>query len=75
MLKEYFTERKFKDITAKSVEDFIGKRLNSITVRKRKRSATTVYKEFQVLSAIFSAAQIADVANKNPCREISKKVR
>lgn len=68
-----------------SVVSFINARLKSETIRKetledgtkvnRKRSPTTVRKEFTLLSSIFIMAIRQKVASSNPCDEVPKSVR
>ena len=75
MLKGYFAGMKFKDFTPKHVEQFVLDRLGTKTKQKTDRSDTTVYKEFQVLSAIFNTAEVEGIAVSNPCRKIRKQIR
>ncbi|HZT57529.1 MAG TPA: site-specific integrase [Pyrinomonadaceae bacterium] len=85
MLKEYFKDRGFGEITVMTVVRFINDRLESETVRRRvledgtavnrKRSPTTVNKEVTLLSSIFRMAIRERVATSNPCGELPKSVR
>lgn len=85
MLKEYFKDRSFEEITMMTVVRFINDRLESETVRRRvmeegtavncKRSPTTVNKEVTLLSSIFRMAIREKVTTSNPCDELPKSVR
>jgi integrase len=85
MLKSYFGERRFDQITTMMVEKFVEDRLRTETVRVEKladgqkspkrRAPTTVHKEVVLLSSIFNMARQERVAAENPCDFIRKSVR
>jgi integrase len=84
VIKECFRGKRFCDFTPLLIVKFINERLESKTVRKelletgkvvnRRRSPATVRKEFVLLSSIFNMAVDEEVAVKNPCRKVPKKV-
>lgn len=75
VLKEYFAGKTFKQLTPMLVEKYIKDRLNTETVRKKRRSPVTVHKELALLSSIFNMAVQEQVTNENPCRFVRKGVR
>ena len=86
VMKEYFKDKQFSDITTMLVEKYIKERLDTPTVRVasvlddgtkvyQRRSPTTVHKEIVLLSAIFNMAMQERVATENPCNFIRKAVR
>lgn len=82
VLKKFFRGKRFSEITPLLVVSFINHRLESKTVRKmtleggervhKRRSPTTVRKEFNLLKEIFNMAVEEEEAVKNPCRKIPK---
>lgn len=82
VLKKFFRGKRFSEITPLLVVAFINHRLESMTVRKvqtesggrvhKRRSPTTVRKEFNLLKEIFNMAVEEEVAVKNPCRKVPK---
>lgn len=81
-LKKFFRGKRFSEITPLLVVAFINHRLESKTVRKvklesgervhKRRSPTTVRKEFNLLKEIFNMAVEEEAAVKNPCRKVPK---
>lgn len=84
VFKEFFAGYEFREVTPVLIVRFINERLASETVRKevlpdgttvnKRRSPTTVRKEFALLSSIFNMAIEEDYAVKNPCRKVPRKV-
>ena len=82
VLKKFFKGKHFSEITPLLVVSFINHRLESKTVRvakledesrvHKRRSPTTVRKEFNLLREIFDMAVEEEVAVKNPCRKVPK---
>jgi integrase len=82
VLKKFFRGKRFSEITPLLVVSFINNRLESKTVRKitigggervnKRRSPTTVRKEFNLLKEICQMAVEEDVAVKNPCRKVPR---
>jgi integrase len=82
VLKKYFRGKRFSEITPLLVVSFINHRLESKTVRKmtleggervhKRRSPTTVRKEFNLLKEICQMAVEEEVAVRNPCRKVPK---
>lgn len=82
VLKKFFKGKLFSEITPLLVVSFINHRLESQTVRVvkhkdgsreyKRRSPTTVRKEFNLLKEIFNMAVEEEVAVKNPCRKVPK---
>jgi integrase len=82
VLKKFFRGKRFSEITPLLVVSFINHRLESQTVRvskledgsrvHKRRSPTTVRKEFNLLKEICQMAVEEDVALKNPCRKVPK---
>jgi integrase len=85
VLKEFFSGKRFDEITMMNIVKYVNERLNSTTVRveslpngkkvNRKRSPTTVNKELTLLSSIFRMAKREKVATNNPCEEVPRSVR
>lgn len=85
MLKAYFSEKRFDQITTMLVEKFIEERLRTTTVRVVKmadgvrvakgRAPTTVRKEVVLLSSIFNMAKQERIITENPCDFLRKSVR
>lgn len=72
MLREAFKGKTLGEITPLEIERFKSSRLQTFTVRKKKRSRTTVNREFEQLSRIFSLAMQLGLADFNPCSRASK---
>ena len=78
MLKEFFINKSFSEITVMSVVRFVNARLKSTTKRGNTRNPVTVYKEVALLSAIFRMAiseRDAAVADGNPCDHLPSATR
>jgi len=84
VLKAEFGRRKLRDVTAMRVQTFVKKRLNTTTVRAdfgpggrrvaRRRSPTTVRKEFALLKQVFNMARPERLVSENPCDFVRKSV-
>jgi len=75
VLKEFFKDKTFSQITPMLIVGYINQRLQSTTKRKRLRSPVTIYHEVRLLSAIFNTAIQEGSAKVNPCLSIPKSVK
>jgi integrase len=72
VLREAFTGRSLAEITPLDVERYKTSRLLTKTQRKTKRSPSTVNRELELLSRIFSLAILLELADSNPCGRVRK---
>jgi hypothetical protein len=75
VLKQFFADKKFSEITPLIVVQYINQRLQSVTKRNRKRSPVTINKELRLASAVFHMAIQEGIATVNPCLSIPKAVK
>ena len=66
----YFGAKKMREITTFSVEQFKRDRRSSISARGSVRSPSSVNRELQLLSRIFSLAVQRGAIENNPCRNV-----
>ena len=71
-LKEFFADKRLRDITPMFIEQFKQQRLKTKTLHKRDRSPATVNRELQVLSKVFSMAYNNGLVETNPMRRVHK---
>jgi len=72
VLREAFRGKTLSEITPLAIEKYKGARLHTFTQRKKKRSPTTVNRELEQLSRIFTLAMQLGLADLNPCSRVSK---
>ena len=72
VLREAFRGRTLGEITPLAIERFKSNRLHTFTQRKKQRSPTTVNRELEQLSRIFTLAMQLGLADFNPCSRVSK---
>jgi integrase len=71
-IKEFFKDKRLRDITPMLVERYKQLRLKTKTLHKRERSPATVNRELQVLSKVFSMAYDNGLVETNPMRRVHK---
>ena len=71
-LKNYFEEKKLKEIQPLDVERFKSKRLATQTKYDTHRAPASVNREFELLSRVYSLAIEVGKANSNPCQRVKK---
>jgi integrase len=72
VLLEAFRGKTLGEISPLAIEKYKSSRLQTFTQRKTKRSPTTVNRELEQLSRIFSLAMQLGLADFNPCSRVSK---
>jgi integrase len=72
VLREAFKGKTLGEITPQVIERFKNQRLNTFTVRNKLRSKTSVNRELEQLSKIFTIAIRLGLAETNPCSRVSK---
>ncbi|MBA2528201.1 MAG: hypothetical protein H0V18_20820, partial [Pyrinomonadaceae bacterium] len=75
VLKQFFLEKTFQEITPMLIAQYINTRLKSKTKRKQLRNPTTVYKEVALVSSVFNMALREGLAQVNPCHSIPMAIK
>ena len=71
-LKNYFGEKKLKEIQPLDVERFKSKRLATETKHDTQRAPASVNREFELLSRVYNLAIEVGKADTNPCHRVKK---
>ena len=71
-LKNYFGEKKLKEIQPLDVERFKSKRLATETKHDTQRAPASVNREFEMLSRVYNLAIEVGKADSNPCERVKK---
>ena len=71
-LKNYFGEKKLKEIQPLDVERFKSKRLATETKHDTQRAPASVNREFELLSRVYNLAIEVGKADTNPCQRVKK---
>ncbi len=72
VLISFFGARLLTEITPPVIEQFKSHRKSETTKRETKRSATSVNRELELLSHVFTLAQDHGLLAENPCRRVRK---
>ena len=72
VLVGFFGSRLLSEITPPLIEQFKSRRKSETTTHATKRSATSVNRELELLSHIFTLAQDHGLITENPCRRVRK---
>ncbi|MFZ0063534.1 MAG: tyrosine-type recombinase/integrase [Pyrinomonadaceae bacterium] len=67
VLKQFFTSKKFVEITPMLIAQYANLRLKSFSRRKALFDPTTIHKEVALASSVFNMAIREGVAGSNPC--------
>jgi len=62
----------FGEITSELLDDFMAERIGTPTKHGQKRSPTSVNRELELISSIFSLAISHKVIDSNPCKAVQK---
>src|SRR5689334_13011869 len=71
-LLEFFGKHRLNEISPFLIERYKQQRKETVTKRKKTRSAASVNREIEVLSHVFSMAVDNDKLQQNPCRKVRK---
>jgi len=71
-LIKHFGNKRLDQITPEMIEGFKTLRRNSITVRGNRLSQTSVNRELEILSKIFTKAKDFGKVDRNPCRQVER---
>src|SRR5215510_4811347 len=71
-LRDFFGDRTFEDIAPALLDEFMVKRLNTPTKHDQQRSPTSVNRELELVSSIFTLAITHHKAKSNPCKNVQK---
>lgn len=71
-LVKFFGNWRLNEISQLSIEKYKRQRLEGLTIRKTPRSPTSVNREIELLSRIFTFAIDMGFANSNPCKRVKK---
>ena len=71
-LKNYFGEKKLKEIQPLDIERFKSKRLATETKHDTQRAPASVNREFEMLSRVYNLAIEVGKADSNPCQRVKK---
>jgi integrase len=71
-LKDYFGDKKLKEIQPLDVERFKSKRLATETKHDTQRAPASVNREFELLSRVYNLAIEVGKADTNPCQRVKK---
>ena len=69
-LRNYFGEKKLKEIQPLDVERFKSKRLATETKHDTQRAPASVNREFELLSRVYNLAIEVGKADSNPCQRV-----
>ncbi len=72
VLKAFFNEKSFREITPMLLEKFKRERRQGLTNRDQPRSAASVNRELACISKIFSLAVRNGQADSNPCSQVKR---
>jgi integrase len=71
-LKRFFGDLHFNQITPELLDRFMAERIKTPTKSGRDRSPTSVNRELELISSIFSRAILDGVVESNPCKKVKK---
>jgi hypothetical protein len=71
-LKNYFGQKKLREIQPLDIERFKSKRLATQTKHDTQRAPASVNREFEMLSRVYNLAIEVGEADTNPCLRVKK---